>query len=410
MRLITLRKKVLSLALLLIVGGFGYWLGQREVSLAWKNNSPQVRVVNKLKPKEMEEVNFALFWQVWERLENEYLDSTKVNEKEMVYGAIRGMTAALGDPYTAFLSPEDNQDSKEDLAGQFEGVGIQLGFREGVLAVVAPLKGTPAEKAGVEAGDLIAEIDDRDTQGISLPEAVELIRGEKGTQVTLGLVREGEYLEIEIIRGTIKVKSVELEWKDEIAYVRLSRFGDETKNEWDEVVKEILRHQLGADGQDDEVQMVLDLRNNPGGYVDGAVYLASEFLEEGDLVVTQQEKWSKSDLKTKTTGKLQGTKMVILLNQGSASSSEILAGALKDQGQAVLVGEKSFGKGTVQEVIDFRGGSGLHVTTARWLLPSGKWIHENGIEVDHEVEFDRAKWQDEGVDNQLEKALELAGS
>lgn len=401
MRLITLRKKVLSLTLLLMAGGLGYWLGQREVSLAWKNNSPQVRVVNKLKPKEREEVNFALFWQVWERLENEYLDSTKIDEAEMVYGAIRGMTAALGDPYTAFLSPEDNQDSKEDLAGQFEGVGIQLGFREGVLAVVAPLKGTPAEKAGVQAGDLITKIDERDTQGISLPESVELIRGEKGTQVTLGLVREGEYLEIEIIRGTIKVKSVELEWKDEVAYVRLSRFGDETKKEWDEVVGEIVRHQPGVE------KMVLDLRNNPGGYVDGAVYLASEFLEEGDLVVTQQEKWSKSDLRTKRVGKLQGIKMVILLNQGSASSSEILAGALKDQGQAVLVGEKSFGKGTVQEVIDFRGGSGLHVTTARWLLPSGKWIHENGIEVDHEVEFDRVKWQDEGVDNQLEKALEV---
>jgi carboxyl-terminal processing protease len=401
MRLITLRKKVLALTLLLMAGGLGYWLGQREVSLAWKNNSPQVRVVNKLKPKEREEVNFALFWQVWERLENEYLDSTKIDEAEMVYGAIRGMTAALGDPYTAFLSPEDNQDSKEDLAGQFEGVGIQLGFREGVLAVVAPLKGTPAEKAGVQAGDLITKIDERDTQGISLPESVELIRGEKGTQVTLGLVREGEYLEIEIIRGTIKVKSVELEWKDEVAYVRLSRFGDETKKEWDEVVGEIVRHQPGVE------KMVLDLRNNPGGYVDGAVYLASEFLEEGDLVVTQQEKWSKSDLRTKRVGKLQGIKMVILLNQGSASSSEILAGALKDQGQAVLVGEKSFGKGTVQEVIDFRGGSGLHVTTARWLLPSGKWIHENGIEVDHEVEFDRVKWQDEGADNQLEKALEV---
>jgi len=407
MRLIILRKKVLSLALLLIVGGFGYWLGQREVSLSWKNNLPQARVVNKLKPKEMEEVNFALFWQVWERLENEYLDSTKINEKEMVHGAIRGMTAALGDPYTAFLSPEDNQDSKEDLAGQFEGVGIQLGFIEGVLAVIAPLKGTPAEKAGVLAGDLITKIDERDTQGISLPESVELIRGEKGTKIMLGLVRDGEYLEIEIVRGTIKVKSVELEWKDEIAYVRLSRFGDETNNEWDEVVKEILSRQSNTDG---EVRMVLDLRNNPGGYVDGAVYLASEFLREGDLVVTQQEKWSKSDLETNRTGKLQDTKMVILLNQGSASSSEILAGALKDQEQAVLVGKKSFGKGTVQEVIDFRGGSGLHVTTARWLLPSGKWIHENGIEVDHEVEFDRAKWQDERVDNQLEKALELARS
>jgi len=401
MRLITLRKKILSLTLLLMVGGLGYWLGQREVSLAWKNNSPQVKIVNKLKPKEREEVDFALFWQVWEKLENEYLDSTKINEGEMVYGAIRGMTAALGDPYTAFLPPEDNQDSKEDLAGQFEGVGIQLGFREGVLAVVAPLKGTPAEKAGVQAGDLIAKIDERDTQGISLPESVELIRGEKGTQVTLGLVREGEYLEIEIIRGTIKVRSVELEWKDEVAYVRLSRFGDETKKEWNEVVREIVRHQPRVE------KMVLDLRNNPGGYVDGAVYLASEFLEEGDLVVTQQEKWSKSDLRTERQGKLQRVKIVILLNQGSASSSEILAGALKDQGQAVLVGEKSFGKGTVQEVIDFRGGSGLHVTTARWLLPSGKWIHENGIEVDHEVEFDRVKWQDEGVDNQLEKALEV---
>jgi carboxyl-terminal processing protease len=328
------------------------------------------------------------------------------------------MVASLGDPYTVFLPPEENQKSKDDLAGSFEGVGMQLGYKDSQVVVVAPIKGTPADEAGVKAGDIITHVKDEVT-GVDeeidtkpLPEVVNMIRGDKGTPVTITFIREGvkEPLEITITRGTILVPSVEVDFvnaKDAkgeaktVAHLKLSRFGDRTDQEWQQAVNQIIQKEKGGE----LAGVVLDLRNNPGGYLQGAVYIASEFLSEG--VVVQQEEATgdgKETFSVNRQGRLTDIPLVVLVNHGSASPSEIVAGALMERERAKLVGEKTFGKGTIQEAEDLSAGSGLHITIARWLLPSGKNIDKEGLTPDFEVAMDES---DQSKDPQLDKALEL---
>lgn len=393
MTLKQIRRTILVITLVLLAGFGGFWLGERR----------EERII--VEPRE---VDLSLFWEVWQRLEKDYLDQSVIKPEKMVLGAIKGMTQSLDDPYTVFLQPEENKRAKEDLNGSFEGVGIQLGYKDKRLAVIAPLKGTPAEKAGVKSGDLILRIIDKkkevdqETTGISLPEAVNLIRGPEGQPVILTLLSEGEEQsrEVEIVRGTIVVPSVEVDFiendKGTVAHLKLMRFGERTDSEWNRAVATINNKQSTIKG------IILDVRNNPGGYLNGAVFVASEFLPSG--VVVQQE--GKRETKTYSVdrlGKLLDHPLVVLVNEGSASASEIAAGALQDHGRAKIVGERTFGKGTVQEAQELPGGAGLHITTARWLLPSGSWIGKEGIEPDFVVELDEEKEGDE----QLEKAIEL---
>jgi len=354
------------------------------------------------------QVDLSLFWQVWDKLGESYLIKENLKPQEMVWGAIKGMTASLGDPYTVFLPPEDNQSTKEELNGAFEGVGIELGFKDKTLAVVAPLAGMPAEAAGIKAGDYILHIKDElkgvdvDTIDMSLPEAVKFIRGKKGTEVALTVLHEGETETkvIKVKRDTIVIKSVALEWQGEnkdVAWLKLSRFGDRTQSEWDEAVSEILKHkQLKG--------IILDLRNNPGGYLKGSVALASEFLKTGQIVVKQESAKGETETYSVTkAGKLLTQPLVVLVNKGSASSSEILSGALRDNQRAKIIGEKTFGKGTIQEALDVAEGAGLHVTTAKWLLPSGQWVNETkGITPEIEVQDNKETAKDEV----MEKAME----
>jgi len=354
------------------------------------------------------EVNMNLFWEVWGRLNEQYLDKKSLDVSKMVYGAIRGMTAALEDPYTAFLAPNDNARSKEDLSGEFGGVGIQLGFIDKTLGVIAPLPDSPAEKVGIKAGDLILKIKDdlqkidRDTQGISLTEAMDLIRGKEGTTVVLTIGREGEsdLKEVAIVREQINVPSVDLSFVDngQVAWLRVYRFGDKTKQEWDKAVGEILTKKGGT-----FKGIILDLRNNPGGYLRGAVELAGDFVTDG--VVVQQEGRDKTEkFSVNGEARLSEVPLVVLVNQGSASASEILAGALRERLGVKVVGEKTFGKGTVQEAQELSEGAGLHVTIARWLLPSGKNIHGEGLEPDVVIKYEQNK-DNPDFDNQLEKAI-----
>jgi len=360
-------------------------------------------------------VDLGLFWNVWQRLSDNYLDGSKIDIQKMVYGAIEGMTASLDDPYTAFLPPIENARTQEDLSGEFNGVGIQLGFIESTLAVMAPLPDNPAIKAGVKAGDLILNIKDekknvdKDTQGMSLIEAVNLIRGEKGTMVNLTLYSKGEDKthEVDLVRDTINVASVDLEWVGEnksIAHLRVMKFGEKTGSEWRSAVGEIAGRRLTNVNFDG---IVLDLRNNPGGYLQAAVDLASEFIPEG-VVVQQEGKKSTESFSVNRKGQLVGVKMVILVNKGSASASEILAGALRERVGVKLIGEETFGKGTVQEAQELPGGAGLHVTIARWLLPNGTNIHGNGLDPDVTVVFVPDP-EDDRADNQLERAVEELG-
>ena len=410
-------RKLLIVGTLVIASGWvGFWMGQRRLTFEFKNWRPAV-VLNKSSVVRSgpEEVDFSLFWTVWDKVSAEYVDKSAVDGKKMVDGAISGMVSALGDPYTVYLPAQQNKESKEDLGGAFEGVGIQLGYKDNRLAIVAPLDGTPAHRAGVKAGDFILHIKDekkrldRSTDGLTLPEAVKMIRGEGGTTVELTLARAGQEdpFKVELTRGIIVVKSVTVEYPDsgggKIAWIKLNRFGDRTREEWNAVVGEL------ADKEDID-GVVLDLRNNPGGYLEMSVYIAGEFLSPGKTVVGQQYgDGTKTDTKVDRNGRLLKQRLAVLVNEGSASASEILAGALQDHKRAKVVGVKSFGKGSVQQPDDFPDGSGVHITIAKWLRPSGEWIDKIGITPDEVVE-----WEPEGDaavsdtdDPQLKKAIEL---
>jgi len=395
MKLPAVRRYLIGLSLLAAVAYGGYEVGVRRTVSEYQGSSM---------------VNTRVMNEVLSRLKKDYLKPEDIKSDELMYGAAQGMTASLKDPYTSFYPPAENTRSKEDLQGEFGGVGIQLGFIDKTLAVISPLKDSPAMKAGIRAGDLILKIIDerknvaKDTRNISIDEAVSLIRGEKGTEVKLSIYREGDKQtqEVALVRDLINVPSTELSWLDngQVAHIRVNKFGEQTLTEWETIVNEVVAK--GAKG------VILDVRNNPGGYLQRAVDLGSEFIPDG-IIVKQKDRNKTETQGVDRKGKLIGMPLVVLINRGSASAAEILAGALSERLDIKLVGEKSFGKGTVQEAQDIGDGSSVHITVAEWLLPSGRNIHGNGLEPDVEViyEYDEKNPQ---ADNQLDKALEVLKS
>lgn len=373
------------------------------------------KVVNRDSPKDA--LDFAPFWKALDLLEQKYYDPSKLNSQSILFGAIRGMVASLSDPYTAFFDPSQNQEFKDELSGVYEGIGAQLGFRDSQLVVIAPLFGSPAEKAGVRPLDQILKIDGKETVGMPLPEAVSLIRGKAGSKVKLALGRETETREVEIERAKIKVESVTLEWKgknSQIAYIKLSRFGDDTQAEWNRVVGGINDKfpASTAGGQISNLKsqgVILDVRNNPGGLLETAAEVAAEFFEDGKTVIREENNGQKIPLLVKKPGRLTKAPLTVLINEGAASASEIVAGAISDRGRGKLVGQKSFGKGTIQEAVELDGGASLHITTSKWLLPSGRWINGTGLTPDVVVELKEEDIK-AGRDPQLEKAIEILES
>jgi carboxyl-terminal processing protease len=399
--------------LLLILGGVVGYRVHEVTGGNIRQSLTQFRLQNTAQPTAYKDVDFHLFWQVWQILDQNYLDPDKLKADQMVYGAIKGMTSSLGDPYTMFLPPVEQKRTEEDLQGSFFGVGIQLGYIDNVVAVTAPLKGSPAEKAGIKAKDLILHVKDdgkkidKDTQNWSLSEAVDAIRGERGTSVTLTIFRKDDAdhkdpFPVTLQRDEIIVPSVEMKFieKDgkKFADISLSRFGERTDAELDQIIKSIQQQSPKTNG------IILDLRNNPGGFLDGAITVASEFVK-GGKIVTQQGKLTNKDYFAQGGGRLADYPLEVVVNGGSASASEIVAGALRDRRQAELVGEKTFGKGTVQDAMQLEGGAGLHVTIARWLLPNGDWIHEHGIPANIEVKDDPKTDNDEVIDKAVEQLL-----
>lgn len=400
-----LRTSILILALVILAGGVGYRLGERKTTLTV---SPRTGVVLNQEAPAGAPADFSLFWDVWQRLFRSYIDKAELDTQKMVWGAITGMVSSLGDPYTVFLPPKENTEFKEDLGGAFEGIGAQLGIKDNTIMVIAPLKGNPAEKAGIRAGDYIVKVNGEPTTGWTVPQAVTKIRGRKGTKVTLSVLhaKSTKPEDITLTRDTILVPSVEAWIKtpkevteiqgtkeaaalanvaDKVAYLRLTRFGDRTNDEWEKAVNDI----MVAERMNGSLKgMIFDLRNNPGGYLDGAVFIASEFLKRGLIVVSQvNSDSSKYDYRVTRDGRLQTIPVVVLINKGSASAAEIVAGALRDHKRAQLVGEISFGKGSVQTPEELPGGAGLHITTGKWLIPSGDSISKVGIKPNIEVEL-----------------------
>lgn len=403
-----IRLAAITLSVIVASFGAGYWFGQRDVELKRQGLRPLVKIEREI-PPERSDVSFGLFWETWDRLGANYFDKSKLDPQKMVYGAIKGMVAAIDDPYTVFLPPAEQKRTQEDLGGEFEGVGIQIGFKGSRLAVIAPLEGTPAQKAGVRGGDFIVGIKDErkeidmGTVGITLPEAVEAIRGPAGTPVTLVVTREGvdKPIEIEIVRGRIEVLSVELSFVGEgeqVAHLKLLRFGEQTNGEWVDAIVQIKNR--NAKG------LILDLRNNPGGFLQGAVFIVSEFVSSGIAVMQEDGSGRRQQVSVSGRATLPNIPLIVLVNGGSASASEIVAGALQDHSRATVVGEKTFGKGTIQEAQELDS-SGLHITTARWLTPKGAWVDDTeGLIPNVEVEDD----PETEVDEQLQKAIGLFAS
>jgi carboxyl-terminal processing protease len=343
-----------------------------------------------------------LFWKVWDLLKEKYVNKNSIDAQKMVYGAIQGMLNATGDHYTTFFDPTATKSFSQDLEGSFEGIGAELGIKDDILTVIAPLDGSPSAKAGLRAGDKIIKIDGKSTSDVTIDAAVDLIRGKKGTTVTLTVLHAGdqETKDITITRDTINVKSVTLEIKpDNIAYVKISKFGDTTSTEFDAAVNQIVAK--GAKG------IVLDLRNNPGGYLEKAVDIASRLIPKGKVVVMEEDNTGKRDSLYTTGGdKLSNLPIVVLINEGSASASEILAGALRDDRQIQLIGKKSFGKGSVQELINLPQNTSVKITVAKWLTPNGDYIMEKGINPDTEVDLSLDDFNN-NRDPQLDKAMSI---
>ena len=345
--------------------------------------------------------DFNLFWQAWDVLRNKALRGAEPTNQALIYGAISGLIGSLDDPHSVFLPPDDSDKFEEDVRGFFGGVGLEIGKKNGDLVVIAPLKDTPADRAGMRAEDKILKIDETITSGLDVEQAVKLIRGEEGTEVKLLVYRESweDAKEIMLKRERINVSSVAFEMKDNaIAYIELNNFSETALNEFYEALRQAAN--AGARG------VLLDLRNNPGGFLEVAVRIAGWFLPEGTLVVSEEYRdGTKDEFHSSGSGDLADIPTVVLINGGSASAAEILAGALRDHGQAKLIGETTFGKGTVQTLEQLTDGSSIKITIAHWVLPKGGIIDRSGIQPDIEI-----KLTDEDIekmrDPQLLRAIE----
>ncbi|MFH1366703.1 MAG: S41 family peptidase [Patescibacteria group bacterium] len=351
-------------------------------------------------------IDFSLFKKVWDDVRTFYIRQP-VDEKKLFYGALTGLVASLDDPYSNFLDPETTKAFNSEFSGSFEGIGAEIGIKNDQLVIIAPLPGSPAEKAGLKSKDQILQIDGQETNSFSLDYATSLIRGKKGTEVTLLILSEGdtEAREVAITRDEIKVNSVRQSVKNagengryKLGYIELMTFGDDTEKEFKNAANLLVGQ--GING------IILDLRNNSGGYLETAVTVASQFIDKGAIVNEEFSDQTKKSYEAQGFAPLADYPVVVLINGGTASAAEIVAGALRDYEKAVLVGETSFGKGSVQEYQQLSDGSSLKITTAKWLTPKGQSLNEEGIEPDYAVELSADDFNND-KDPQLDKALEI---
>lgn len=356
-----------------------------------------------------EAVALEEFWSVWQELDQRYPFQEKPDSEEKLWSAIEGLTRAYGDPYTTYLNPEDTIEFNQDIYdSEFSGVGMEIGVREESLTVIAPLKDTPAYRAGILPGDVIFKIDETIATELSIDEAVDMIRGPRGTEVSLTIFREGEFepIVIPITRDTITIPTLETYITDDVFVIELYNFTGDVKRSFFDAMTEF--------SESGKHKLILDMRSNPGGFLEAAIDISSWFLPQGLVIVKQDfgERSDEEDIVHRSKGLNverfldQDLKMAILVDGGSASASEIVAGALQEHNVATLIGEKTFGKGSVQELVDLPSGASLKVTVARWLTPKGRSISEEGLEPDIVVDMTREDYL-EGRDPQFNRALEI---
>lgn len=331
--------------------------------------------------------DFALLQEAWDVLHEDFVEPETLDAEALLRGAVRGMAEAVDDPYTSYLDPEAYEMSVGDLSGTFEGIGAWVGSREDRIVIIAPIPGSPADEAGIRAGDAILGIDGRPTVDMSIMDAVRTIRGPKGTPVVLTVLHEGdeETKDIEIVRAEIELPSVHLEMLDDIAHIRLTNFSERTSEELDDAIDAM---------DEDTAGIVLDLRNNPGGLLDAVVDVAGRFLDDGIVVYVVDGDGNRRDSPVRPHAEVITMPMVVLVNEFSASGSEVLSGALQDHDRAVVAGETTFGKGSVNVLRQLSDGSGLYITVAHWFTPSGRLIEGEGLEPDVELdaETDPLEW------------------
>ncbi len=394
----TMKNIVIAVLLVGIILSFagGFYVGQLHGYV------PPIKGVENLDAGQLEGVDFSLFWDAWRVIQEEYAGPGPLDFQAMVHGAIKGMVNSLGDPYTTFMTAEDAKIFLEDISGSFSGVGMEIGIRDEKLRIIAPLEGTPAARAGLRPGDHIVQINkDTFTQDLTTDEAIALIRGPEGTKVTLSILREGwdETRDFEIERAVITIPSLAWEMKEGVAYVKIFQFSEKLPDDFGNLERDVLR---STD------KIILDLRNNPGGFLYVAVDIAGWFLQRGDVVVIEDfgQNEDQREHTARGNARLYDHKVVVLINEGTASASEILAGALRDNRGVLLIGEQSFGKGSVQELKELKDESSLKVTIAKWLTPKGNLILDKGLEPDIKVEVTDEDFE-AGRDPQLDKAIEV---
>ena len=422
MNKITLRR-IATLCLVIFAVTVSFFAG---LYVDAQKSAPEVSIknVSNKNIKKPAEVDFSTFWTVWNTLNDKFVktgsstaiaaSTTLASQKALddtqdrVYGAIKGMVDSLGDPYTTFFTPDENKNFETELSGSLEGVGMEVGIKDGLIIVISPLKGSPADKAGVLSGDKIIQIDSTPTSGLNVSDAVGLLRGKSGTTVKLTLARDGKTdpVVVSIVRDTINIPVIDTQKipDKKVFVIRIYSFSLNSAA--------LFRNALRDFVSSGYSKLVLDLRNNPGGYLESAVDMGSWFLPSGKTIVTEDYGKKQEPDVYKSYGYNifnNGLKMAILVNNGSASASEILAGALSEYKIASLVGEKTFGKGSVQELVPIQGGGALKVTIARWLTPNGISISEEGLVPQYEVKItpDDVK---NGKDPQMQKALQVLGA
>lgn len=388
--------------LVVLVGGFvvGVYYGYQ--------NRPEVEkittVINKEQPATTQApADFDPFWKAWGIVDKKFVDAGKTSSEDRVYGAIKGMLASFDDPYTTFFPPSENKIFQSEIAGTFDGIGIEIGEKENVLTVIAPLKNTPAERAGLRAGDKIIAIDETSTSDLDIDKAITLIRGKAGTSVNLTIVREGLSAPrvVSVTRENISLPTVDTETRPDkqVFIIHLYNFSAQSPGLFRDALQEYL-----ASGYPN---LLLDLRGNPGGYLDAAVSIGSWFIPEGKTIVKEIGKTPDDVIVHTSAGPdvfPEKAKLIVLVDKGSASASEILAGALSEQNVGLLVGEQTFGKGSVQEVVKLTNDTSLKITVAKWYTPNGVSISESGLTPTVKIPFVESK---NGTDEQLEKAVAL---
>ncbi|MFA6422004.1 MAG: S41 family peptidase [Candidatus Buchananbacteria bacterium] len=344
-----------------------------------------------------EDVDFNLFWEVWNAVKDNYYVKG-VPDTQLFYGALAGIVNSLNDPYSVFFTPQGNSTFQQDLQGNFEGIGAEIAIKNNNVTIVSPLPDSPAFKAGLKPNDIILKVNGTSTQNMTVTDAVSLIRGPKGTKVTLSILRGTDSpADFTITRETINVKSVSLEYKGDIAYLKVRQFNDDTISLFENALNEI--NTKSSKG------LIIDLRNNPGGYLQSAIDMVGELVGPQTAVIERKSDGTEIKHVSGQQIKLQNVPTVVLVDGGSASASEIVAGALQDYGKAKLVGEKTFGKGSVQDLITLSNGSAVKVTVAKWFTPKNRSIDQLGIEPDIKVDFTEEDFN-QNKDPQLDRALQ----